>query len=113
MDMEKKIPHLQHEPKKTICLEGIAFHEDAGHGWLEVPFSLLVVLGIEDQITGYSYRYLDKAYLEEDLDLSTFVRALFAYLEIPRDAKRFWSDFVSKQTVCDWSPIRSFPRYAV
>jgi hypothetical protein len=51
---------------------------DPGHGWLEVPRGLLEVLGIQDQITGYSYINNGYVYLEEDLDMSTFVRALKA-----------------------------------
>jgi hypothetical protein len=50
------------------------FISDPGHGWLEVPFSFLEVLGIHDQITTYSYRNGPLTYLEEDCDLSTFMR---------------------------------------
>jgi hypothetical protein len=46
---------------------------DPGHGWLKVPISELDRLGITSQITGYSYRLGDFAYLEEDCDLSLFM----------------------------------------
>ena len=60
--------------------ERYPFHSDAGHGWLEVPKSDLKTLGIEGDITHYSYQKGDKAFLEEDLDASTFHRAIEKYL---------------------------------
>ena len=51
------------------------FYEDPGHGWLEVPASELLELGIAGEITHYSYLKADMAYLEEDCDLSTFLHA--------------------------------------
>lgn len=53
------------------------FHQDPGHGWLEVPRAELQALGIAHRISGYSYQSRDGAtvYLEEDCDLSTFARA--------------------------------------
>ena len=53
--------------------ENFTFYEDASHGWLEVPKSLLKELGIADQISSYSYQSGDMAYLEEDADLSLFI----------------------------------------
>jgi hypothetical protein len=54
------------------------FFSDAGHAWLKVPISLLVKLGINTQISKYSYKRGDFAYLEEDCDATTFVHALKA-----------------------------------
>ncbi len=51
------------------------FISDPGHGWCKVKISLLQQLGIADKITFYSYVRGDYAYLEEDCDLSTFMRA--------------------------------------
>ena len=51
------------------------FHEDPGHGWLEVPMEDLRELGVVGKITSCSYRKGDTAYLEEDLDCSTFAKA--------------------------------------
>ena len=48
------------------------FISDPGHGWVKVPMSLLRELCISKQITTYSYRRGAYAYLEEDLDASTF-----------------------------------------
>lgn len=52
--------------------------QDAGHGWLEVPMKLVTSLGIK--VTQYSYRSKDggTAYLEEDVDAPTLLRALKA-----------------------------------
>jgi hypothetical protein len=51
------------------------FHADPGHGWLQVPRKMLTELGIDSEISGYSYQSGDYAYLEEDMDFSTFARA--------------------------------------
>lgn len=49
---------------------------DPGHGWIKVPKKLLVGLGIADKITPYSYMRGDFAYLEEDCDAGTFMKAM-------------------------------------
>jgi hypothetical protein len=48
---------------------------DAGHGWIQVPITELIRLGIADQITSYSYMFGNNAYLEEDCDYSTWLAA--------------------------------------
>lgn len=53
-------------------------YSDPGHSWIRVPMSLLEELGIDRQISRYSYaspsgKY---AYLEEDMDWGTFYRAI-------------------------------------
>lgn len=50
-------------------------YEDAGHGWLAVPRSTLSELGILQDISQFSYMRGGTVYLEEDLDLTTFVNA--------------------------------------
>ena len=52
------------------------FHADPGHGWLEVPFQMLQLLGIDGEITPYSYRRGATCYLEEDQDAGTFLKAV-------------------------------------
>lgn len=52
------------------------FYSDPGHGWLKVPFKLLVELGIEKDISACSYMYGEHAYLEEDCDFSKFQHAM-------------------------------------
>lgn len=54
----------------------LTFYSDGGHGWLKVSKKQLRLLGIENQISQYSYMRGDFAYLEEDCDLTTFVVAL-------------------------------------
>lgn len=53
---------------------------DPGHGWCAVPMEVLRELGIDKQITPYSYiSWSGKtAYLEEDVDAETFIKALEA-----------------------------------
>ena len=51
-------------------------YSDPGHGWVRVQKQLLVELGIQYKITGYSYMNGNYAYLEEDCDMATLVLAL-------------------------------------
>lgn len=51
------------------------FYSDPSHGWLKVQRKELVELGIETQISGYSYQKGDAVYLEEDRDASIFIDA--------------------------------------
>ncbi len=56
------------------------FHEDPGHGWLEVPTEECYKLGILSKISSYSYRGkneegVDCLYLEEDDDFAVFHEA--------------------------------------
>ena len=52
------------------------YHQDPGHGWLEVPLQELLALGIQQQITSHSHMQVGKAYLEEDCDMPVFLGAL-------------------------------------
>ena len=54
------------------------YYTDSGHGWLAVSRSDLETLGIADQISTYSYQRAARAYLEEDLDMTTFMKAAHA-----------------------------------
>jgi hypothetical protein len=49
---------------------------DPGHGWLEVPLSLVDTLGIRSEISHYSFMNGNMAYLEEDLDAGILLQAL-------------------------------------
>lgn len=87
--------------------ESFTFHEDAGHGWLEVPYSALTELKIENQITGFSYRDGDTVFLEEDQDAFTFVKAYLAF-----HGKTAFQDFPSKNVYDgNHSYIRNYKRY--
>lgn len=79
------------------------FHSDAGHGWLAVKTRELVDLGIADKITAFSYTKGKSSYLEEDVDMSTYINAQKdrgVTVEI-RQGKRW-----DKK-----SPIRAFPAF--
>lgn len=56
----------------------LIYHTDPGHGWLECNKGLLKDLGIEKEISGYSYENARKAYLEEDDDAGVLLDALKA-----------------------------------
>lgn len=71
--------------KPSRVIEGIKtmefifnYHQDPGHGWFEVPVLILKTLGIQSQISQYSYRKGKVAYLEEDCDAGRLLRALEA-----------------------------------
>lgn len=74
------------------------FHEDAGHEWLAVPVAEVEESGIE--VSGYSYRNGDMAYLEGDLDAGLFMTAM--------DLNN--SD-IEEVDDGDYSPIRGYRRY--
>lgn len=68
--------HLSaHRFNESYSKESFDFHSDAGHGWLEVPKSLLKELGIAKQISRLSYQKGNKVYIEEDGDYMTFKKA--------------------------------------
>lgn len=72
--MNEKIKSVKINKLKTMKY---TFFSDPGHGWLKVPIEQIKQLAIETQITSCSYVSNDDkyAYLEEDLDASTFVEA--------------------------------------
>ncbi|MBU2766955.1 hypothetical protein HAP94_12290, partial [Acidithiobacillus ferrivorans] len=104
-------PSVVHKPALSIDLavgERYPFHSDAGHGWLEVPKADLKVLGIDDQITPYSYQKGDKAYLEEDKDAHLFITTL----EKHAGKELTWPEISRGVDDGDHSHIRNYPRYA-
>lgn len=50
--------------------------QDPGHGWLQVPMTDIKKLGLAQKISAYSYRKGDSAFLEEDCDMSLFIKAM-------------------------------------
>lgn len=77
-------------------------HTDPGHGWLAVKLSELKMLGIQHEISSYSYVKGKTAYLEEDSDAGKFINAMRAKgieVEVKEGAHR------------DRSPIRYFKSY--
>lgn len=55
--------------------KNLKFHNDPGHGWLEVPLTDFETLRIEGEISACSYQDQCNAYLEEDLDAGVYLRA--------------------------------------
>lgn len=99
-------------PVERVCREAAnaserarayTMHTDGGHAWIEVPVAELRRLDISDKLTSSSYVSHGNAYLEEDVDLSTFVTA-----KAERSEPVF---YVVRSTPGD-SFIRSLPRYA-
>jgi len=50
-------------------------YSDGGHGWLAVKRVELEELEIAKKISGYSYQRGKTVYLEEDCDMTTFIKA--------------------------------------
>jgi hypothetical protein len=80
----------------------IVYHQDPGHGWLEVTVALLQRLGISRRISSCSYISHETAYLEEDRDAGVLLQAL-------KDRGVFY-ELVSRHTNGD-SFIRRLPSY--
>ena len=82
-------------------------YDDAAHGWLKVSTKELDDLGIASEISNYSYLSPSGkfAYLEEDMDLTTFI---YAY----RDRHGMAPD-IQYNVGLDRSRIRSYPMYRV
>lgn len=78
------------------------FFHDPGHGWLKVPIKLLKKLGIENDISSYSYIRSEYAYLEEDTDVSLF------YTTMKKANKPF--DIIESHTN-NQSKIRNYDSY--
>lgn len=88
----------------------IQFHEDSGHGWMQTPKKLLIQLGIETQISGYSYEDEFNAYLEEDCDMSILFNALGVDYKNRPMFELFWSH-VPRNYTDGSSRIRNFAQY--
>ena len=78
------------------------FIADAGHGWVKVPVSLLIELGIADQVSHYSYYRAGFGYLEEDCDLTLFFNAFHA---------RYGHDPKLRERISDRSRVRNYDQY--
>ena len=75
------------------------YHQDAAHGWLEVPHGYVQSLAIP--VSGYSYMRGNDLYLEEDCDMSRFMAAAMA---------AGWLVNLVRVEDGDWSPIRNYQR---
>ena len=78
------------------------FHSDPGHGWIAVRMRELKELGIEKEISAYSYVKGDTVYLEEDCDAAAFFNAY---------TKAFGKSPVYRESYLERTPIRYYARY--
>ena len=77
-------------------------HSDPSHAWLAVKLSEIKMLGIQANITNYSFIKGKTAYLEEDADAPKFIEAM----------KLKGMDVVIKEgSRRERSPIRYFKRF--
>lgn len=111
-----KLPTSKSELYELIYSKGrnqvatIIFHEDGGHGWLQVQKSLVQDLEIEKKISTYSYIDKQFYYLEEDCDLTVFFIAM--KLDTNKDlAKEFWEAVPNKYK--DDSFVRHLSRVTI
>jgi hypothetical protein len=79
------------------------FHEDPGHGWVEVTLKELRELNIADKITRYSYWKKGVAFLEEDCDASVFFDA---YVDKHKENPKFERVYHNYE-----APCRNFESY--
>lgn len=86
------------------------FHYDAGHGWLKVSIKDIIILGIRNDISGYSYKDRDYAYLEEDRDAGIYLSKLFPEGFFSEAFKQF-DIYIKEISDGDYSPIRSYLNY--
>jgi len=87
-------------------MKSITIYTDPSHGWAKVSLKELLKLNIADKISSYSYIHKNGlyAYLEEDVDLSTYLKAL--------DDKGIKFRMIEKHTNKS-SKIRSYSRYTL
>lgn len=87
-------------------MKSITIYTDPSHGWGKVSLSELSRLNIIDKISTYSYIHKNglNAYLEEDCDLSLYLKAL--------DSKGIKYKFKTLHTDKS-SKIRSYNRYTL
>ena len=79
-------------------------YSDAAHGWISVKRDLLISLGIESEVSNYSYQSKTggTVYLEEDRDLRLLLEAM-PEIDVNRDLKYFCHG--------DKSYIRNLPSF--
>lgn len=77
------------------------YHSDPGHGWIAVKRKELEELGIAEKISSYSYEKGATVYLEEDMDASTYIKAM---------GEKGVTVFF-RETYKEYSPVRSYARY--
>jgi hypothetical protein len=80
----------------------VIVYSDAGHAWGKVKREVLRNLGIDHQVSSYSYQRNDYVYLEEDCDLYLLQKAM--------DEDNVRLKYIERRTD-GRSKIRSYDRY--
>jgi len=85
--------------KSELKRTGHIFWNDPGHAWLEVDRSDLKLLGIDKQISGYSYQdnNTGKVYLEEDQDAGIYLNAIFPDALNNAEFQQFRGKYINDQ----------------
>lgn len=91
--------------------EEFTFHEDPGHGWLEVPYHLLGLFKIKSKVSRYSYINGETVYLEEDCDAPLFIRAYLKYHNRSENDFAYFNKKTSTLHSNKPSFIRFYPHY--
>jgi general stress protein 26 len=94
----------------TLNSKALTFYSDPGHSWLRINKGHLMVLGIENKISSYSYMKDDNAYLEEDCDAPLIRQALLKKGFDSETLKQFFNS-IKDITTNDYSAIRSYDSY--
>ena len=61
--------------EKIVKKPTLRFYSDDGHGWLAVKRQKLIDLGLMEKISPFSYQRGNTVYLEEDCDITVFLKA--------------------------------------
>lgn len=118
-EMQPREPEPEPEPveeaaknETTFDPKQFVYHTDPGHGWLEVPSQLIYDLGIEKDITNFSYISRDGkiVYLEEDSDMTTFIKEAQKKFAMQ---PHMWLPKVKRSDKNAGSPIRNLPPYSM
>ena len=78
------------------------YYSDPGHGWLRVPLLHLMLLGLENMISSFSFKNDKYAYLEEDVDMLLFLKTA---------QERGWVVGLTTKNSNSFSKIRNMNRY--
>jgi hypothetical protein len=87
-------------------MKTIQFYNDPGHGWAKVPLRSIKALGIQNDISHYSYMSKDHAYLEEDCDAIKAINAISARCGvIPKVIENHANKSSRIRNYCRYNPV--------
>ena len=98
----------EYDTSKNVTID---FYSDSAHGWAKVSINEIKELGIEKDITTYSYMDMtdDSVFLEEDYDLSLYINAIKE--QYGNDIDINFVEHKSRVDENGLSCIRDYPRY--